>query len=367
MTSRPIRWDELHLAEDPAVALLEALGYTYVGPEALEGERPSFKGTVLTDRLAAALKRLNPWLSATNVARAVKAVTQVPAAGLAEANRKIHTSLTYGIALEQDRGDDRKSRTVRFLDFDHPDRNEWIVTRQCRVLGSKKHVIPDVVVFVNGLPLAVIECKSPTIGDAWKAEAVKQLRRYQEADTTWKDQGAPKLFEATQILVGTCGERAVYGTVGTPARFFLEWKEPYPLSVKQLGERLGRKPTSQDILLYGLLEPRNVLDIVRNFVVFEVRRRPHCPQADPLQAVHGRQRGAAADPEGAETERAGRHRLAHAGVGQEPDDAVAGAQAPPRRGAAAADRGHRHRPHEARPANRRRVHRVRVPQPRAGG
>ena len=200
----------------------------------------------------------------------MKAVTQVPAASLAEANRKIYTSLTYGIALEQDRGDGRKSHTARFLDFDRPDRNEWIVTRQYRVLGSKKHVIPDVVAFVNGLPLAIIECKSPTIGDAWKAEAVKQLRRYQEADTTWKDQGAPKLFEAAQVLVGTCGERAVYGTVGTPARFFLEWKQPYPLSVKQLGDKLGRKPSPQDILLYGLLEPRNLLDIVRNFVVFEV-------------------------------------------------------------------------------------------------
>ena len=190
MTSRPTGWDELHLAENPAVELLESLGYAYAAPEILEGERGSFKETILTDRLAAALKRLNPWLSATNVASAVKAVTQVPAASLAEANRKIYTSLTYGIALEQDRGDGRRSRTVRFFDFDHPDRNEWIITRQYRVLGSKKHVIPDVVVFVNGLPLAVIECKSPTIGDAWKAEAVKQLRRYQEADTTWKDQGA---------------------------------------------------------------------------------------------------------------------------------------------------------------------------------
>ena len=270
MTPKPTGWDELHLAENPAVELLESLGYTYVPPESLEGERASFRETILTDRLAAAVQRLNPWLSANNVAAAVKAVTHVPAASLAEANRKIYTSLTYGIALEQDRGDGRKSHTVRFLDFDHPDLNEWIVTRQYRVLGSKKHVIPDVVVFVNGLPLAVIECKSPTIGDAWKAEAVKQLRRYQEADTTWKDQGAPKLFEAAQILVGTCGERAVYGTVGTPARFFLEWKEPYPRRVKQLGERLRRKPTPQDILLYGLLEPGNLLDIVRNFVVFEV-------------------------------------------------------------------------------------------------
>ena len=270
MTPKPAGWDELHLSENPAVELLESLGYTYVPPEDLERERPSPKETVLTDRLATALKRLNPWLSETNVAAAVKTVTQVPATSLAEANETLYTSLTYGIALEQDRGDGRKSRTVRFLDFDNPDNNEWIVTRQYRVQGSKKHIIPDVVAFVNGLPLAIIECKSPTKGDGWKSEAVEQLHRYQEAGSRWKGQGAPKLFEPAQILVGACGERAVYGTVGTPERFFLEWKEPYPLTHKQLEGRLGRPPKPQDILLYGLLEPNNLLDIVRNFVVFEV-------------------------------------------------------------------------------------------------
>ena len=99
---------------------------------------------------------------------------------------------------------------------------------------------------------------------------MKQLHRYQEADSRWRDQGAPKLFEAAQILVGSCGEGAVYGTVGTSERFFLEWKEPYPLSTEQLADKLGRTPTPQDILLCGLLEPSNLLDIVRNFVVFEV-------------------------------------------------------------------------------------------------
>ena len=219
-------WDELHLAENPAVALLQSLGYRYVPPGDLERERASLKEAVLSRRLATAVKRLNPWLSATNVNKAVKAVTQVPAASLAEANEKLHNSLTYGIALEQDRGDGRKSHTVRFIEFDRPTCNEWVVTRQYKVLGAKKHVIPDVIAFVNGLPLAVIECKSPTIGDVWKTDAVKQLRRYQEADTRWKDQGAPRLFEAAQILVAACGERAVYGTVGTPERFYLEWKEP---------------------------------------------------------------------------------------------------------------------------------------------
>ena len=270
MTPKTTGWDELNLAEDPAVELLQSLGYTYVPPEELERERPSFKEPILTSRLTQALKRLNPWLSGPNLTNAVRAVTHVQAASLAEANQALYTSLTYGIALEQDRGEGRRSHSVRFLDFDEPDRNEWIVTRQYRVHGSKKHVIPDVVAFVNGLPLAVIECKSPTIGDAWKAEAVKQLHRYQEADSRWKDQGAPRLFEAAQVLVGTCGERAVYGTVGSPERFFLEWKEPYPLGGEQLGEQLGRVPTPQDILLYGLLEPHNLLDIVRNFVVFEV-------------------------------------------------------------------------------------------------
>ena len=263
-------WDELHLAENPAVELLQALDYRYVAAEALETERVSFKEAILTDRLAAALGRLNPWLSDTNVTKAVKAVTQVSAASLSEANETLHTSLTYGIALEQNQGDGRKSHTVRFIDFENSNNNEWVVTRQYKVLGPKKHVIPDIVVFVNGLPLAVIECKSPTIGDTWKAEAVQQLHRYQEAGTRWKDQGAPKLFEAAQILIATCGERAAYGTVGTPERFFLEWKQSYPLTAKQLGEKLERTPTPQDILLYGLLDPKNLLDIVRNFVVFEV-------------------------------------------------------------------------------------------------
>ncbi len=97
------------------------------------------------------------------------------------------------------------------------------------------------------------------------------------------------------------------------------------------------------------------------------RRRPDRPQADALPAVHRGERGDAAHPDGAAAERAGRHRLAHPGVGEEPDHALAGPEAAARRGAAAAGGGHRHRPHQARPADRGRVPGVRVPEPRAGG
>ena len=134
MTTKPENWDELHLAEIPAIELLESLDYAHILPEKLEGERTSYKETVLTGRLAAAIKRLNPWLSETNIVRAVKAVTQAAAATLAEANEALYTSLTYGIALEQDRGDGRKSHTVRFIDFENPEQNDWVVTRQCKVL-----------------------------------------------------------------------------------------------------------------------------------------------------------------------------------------------------------------------------------------
>ena len=270
MTAHTGEWTEQDLSEVPAVDVLQSLGYGYVPVETLDGERESLKEPVLPGRLAAALERLNPWLTKANVAQATRRITQVSALSLGEANQAIYTSLTYGVALEQDRGDGRKSHTVRFFDFDAPKRNEWIVTRQYHVRGAKKDIIPDVVVFVNGLPLAVVECKSPTVGDGWKGQAVAQLRRYQEADDRWKGQGAPKLFETAQILIGTCGQRAVYGTVGTPERYYFEWRDPHPLSTGQLAKKIGREPTAQDILLYGLLEPRNLLDIVRNFVVFEV-------------------------------------------------------------------------------------------------
>ncbi|MCP3137786.1 type I restriction endonuclease subunit R [Pyxidicoccus xibeiensis] len=268
----PSDWNEEHQSEGPAVTLLEKLGYTFVPANVLEAERASLKDPVLTERLAHALKKLNPWLSPENVHKAVRAITSNPAASLIEASEKLHTTLTHGISLEQDVGAGKKSQTLQFIDFARPERNEFLVTRQYRVLGAKKEIRPDLVVFVNGIPLAVIECKSPTLGDKWRDEAIRQVLRYQEVGSEYKDLGASRLFETTQLIIATCGQAASYGTIWTPHRFWAEWKEPHPLTLDELGTKLGRKPSAQDVLLYGLLEPRNLLDLTRNFVVFEVER-----------------------------------------------------------------------------------------------
>ena len=180
------RWTEIGLSEDPAVELLEGLGYTYVKPETLEAERQTLKDVVLADRLAKGIKKLNPWIGTDNTSKAVRAVTSVQAASLIEANEKQYTTLTYGISLEQDLGDGKRSHSVRFIDFENPENNELLVTRQFRVKGSRKQIIPDVVIFINGIPLVVMECKSPTIGDKWFHEAIDQLHRYQESESQYR-------------------------------------------------------------------------------------------------------------------------------------------------------------------------------------
>jgi len=267
-------WNELHLSEDPAIELLQAMGYTFVSPEQLESERENYKEVILVSRLEKKLKELNPWLSNENLNKAVREITHVPATSLMEANEKIYTSLVHSISLEQDIGQGKKGYNVYFIDFEHPEKNEFIVTRQFTVSGPKETIKCDIVVFVNGIPLVVFECKNPTIHESID-KAITQLFRYQELKDEYKNRGAPKLFETIQILIATCGQKAKFATICAPYRFFLEWKEPYPIKLDELHKQytarlFGRTPNDQDVLIYGLLYPINLLDIVRNFIAFEV-------------------------------------------------------------------------------------------------
>ncbi|MBI4639322.1 MAG: type I restriction endonuclease subunit R [Candidatus Tectomicrobia bacterium] len=288
-------WNEETLSETPAVELLQAMGWTFVPANELEADREGPKEAVLVRRLEAALRRLNPWLSDDNVRKAIRAITHVPATGLIDANEKIHRTLVHTLSLEQDIGDGRGKvgRDVRFIDFDNPANNEFIITRQFSVQGTRKLIRFDIVCFVNGIPLAIIECKSPTLGEKWFDDAMKSLGRYQEADLltttgatgmqtdeTYHGQGAPRAFEAVQVLIATTGSAgARMGTVLTPVLHYSEWREPYisnptwriqngELHIPQTGFRI-QTPTPQDILIASVLSPATLLDLTANFVVFE--------------------------------------------------------------------------------------------------
>ena len=260
---------EREWVEEPAVDLLRVL-FDYQALSADDVRRLRNGQTtepVLTVRLAEVLQRLNPWLSEEGVSRAVTAVTRIAAVDLMEANENAHTALCYGVTAAHTENGRRQDWTVRFFDFGDPAANVFEFARQVAIRGPRLDIIPDIVAYVNGLPLAVIECKSPALADPM-GEAIRQFRRYQSRDQFF-GLGAPRLFETAQMSIALARDVAKYGTTLAPARQWAEWKDPYPLTLDQLTSQLGRTPTGQDILLAGLLAPANLLDLVRNFVMFE--------------------------------------------------------------------------------------------------
>lgn len=256
-------WTEESEVELPAIKRLKWLGYTYVEPEVLMEERESLKEVILVKRLREAIKRINPWIDDVNLDKAVRRLTHVSAVGLMEGNRDVYEMLTSHISLEQDLGTGKKGQTVKFIDYENIDNNEFIVTRQYKVQGVKETIIPDIVVFINGLPIGVIECKAESRPNAME-EGIKQLLKYTNMRKPEENEGAEKLFYTNQVLVSTFGGGAKFGTVGAGYDHYLEWKDPYPLSIKDLG-----KHKIQDILLAGIFKKENILDLIQNFIVYE--------------------------------------------------------------------------------------------------
>lgn len=248
-------WNELTLVENRIIEQLKKLGYTH--DSNLECERKTLRDVILEQRLTSAIKRINPWIDDHNLHKLVRYVCHNEATSLMEANERLHDSIAVQyISIEQDLGKGKKNQTVRLIDFDNIENNEFLVVNQFRVGTAKDNIIPDIVIFVNGLPLVVIECKSPFITNPI-AQAVKQLERYQN--------DAERLFYHNQILIATCGQQAKYGTIGAKLRHYGEWKDPYPLQ----REDLGPEANPQDILVAGMLTKQHLLDLVRNFIVFE--------------------------------------------------------------------------------------------------
>lgn len=279
------RLNELEQAENPARDLLVRLGYTFVSREVLAAEREDERGVLLVGRLTAALMRLNEWMTEDQAQRVIFNLQHIDATGLAR-NRRIHEYLVYGMPLTVDRGGRQETPTARFFDFDHPEGglNEYVVTTQFRVRRGNERgsdrtteddervVKPDLVLFINGIPLVVMEAKSPTLLEVWKAKAVRQLLRYQEAGPEWHGTGAPELFDTNLMCVALCGADAAYAAVGAPENAYAQWKSVEPFTLDTFERRLGVPPEGQARLIAGLLNPPVLLDVLRDFVVFEPER-----------------------------------------------------------------------------------------------
>ena len=275
----PHKLNEFNHAEDPARHLLEQLGWTYVPAEQLEGERPYERDVLLKGRLRAALVRLNDGLTKAQADRVIDDLERAGGIGMTR-NQLVHEYLTYGMSLTVETPDGRVTRTVRFFDFDDPvGGNEFVVTTQFRVRrgndkgdpnDDQKMVIPDLVLFVNGIPLVVMEAKSPTWMEVWKTQAVQQLRRYQEAEPKWVGAGAPALFHYNLLCVAHCGAGAAFSTLYAPENAYSEWKSVLPYSEQVVRDEFGVEPQGQAQMIVGLLSPATLLDILRDYVVYEL-------------------------------------------------------------------------------------------------
>ena len=155
--------DELDKVELPALEQLQSLGWSYVEGAKLSpdesDERSSFKDVVFEKRLTESLKRINPWINDENLRKVVRDLTKTLYPNLVEANQAIWTQINQSVSVMQDLGKGNKGQTVHIIDFENPENNEFLCTNQFKVSGVNQNIIPDILCFVNGLPLAVIECK----------------------------------------------------------------------------------------------------------------------------------------------------------------------------------------------------------------
>ncbi len=251
------------VVEDAALAWLEGLGYTVLhGPDIAAGEPgaersdPSYRDVLLEGRLRQALARLNPDLPPEAIEDAFRKLTRVDAPSPVERNRAVHRMLVEGVTVEFRRKDGAIAGTqVRVIDFEAPANNDWLAVNQFTVSEGQHTRRPDVVLFVNGLPLAVIELKNPADENATVWSAFQQLQTYQAQ--------VPVLFATNAVLLASDGVQARIGSLGAGKEWFKPWRT--------ITGREDAPPHQSElqVMLEGVFERQRFLNLLRHFIVFE--------------------------------------------------------------------------------------------------
>ena len=268
-----IKFDERNHVEKPLLDQLAGLVWEVIDLDSKQhpsdSHRQNFTEVVMLPVLRQQLKVINDWLEDDQVEEVVKQLTaSFSGSGLIQNNRHVFTLLLENTSVSENRRTGEKSPTVRFVDFTHRDNNRFIAVCQLkvRILGTEHHIVPDIVLFLNGLPVVVIECKSPKIKDAIP-EAIDQLLRYSEQRGA-KAEGNTPLFFYNQIVIATCRQEAKFGTITTHSeKYFYRWADPYPRTVADLDHGTS-SPNDQQRLVAGMLDRDNLLDLIRTFTLF---------------------------------------------------------------------------------------------------
>ena len=271
---------EINASQRPALALFEAMGYTYISPADCDKQRGSRYHVLLRDILRGQLRRLNRYVyagaenefSAANIERAMEDLDEPLTDGLVRTSEKIYDALLLGKSYPETVGDGKMlSFNLRYIDWDNPQNNVFHVTEEFAVDSRDRqhNARPDIVLFINGIPFAVIECKAPHIP---VDEAVGQMIRNQQAAYI------PQLFKFAQLVVATNKNAVKYATVGTPKKFWSVWKEQDDEWLQTRLKALvpDRMPTEQDRNIVSLFSPERVFELIRYFILFDANVKKVC-------------------------------------------------------------------------------------------
>lgn len=273
--------NEMTTSQRPAIEVLQKLGYKYIS----EDENKKLRNNILTevifkDILAKKLNEINSYeykgekykFSASTIGQAIKDLNEDLVTGLISTNEKIYDLLTLGKSYQENMVDGTKrSFDIKYIDFEHPENNNFYVTEEFSVLrmNGKDYARPDIVLFVNGIPLAVIECKDASVPII---QAISQNIRNQ------KPEYIPQLFKFIQIVMAANKNETKYATCGTPDKFWSTWNEQYVEKQNELLNKIviGRQVTKQDRDIISLFEKERFLELIKDFIIFEAGKKKIC-------------------------------------------------------------------------------------------
>lgn len=271
---------EKNISQQPAIELLRAMGYTYISPADCALQRGSRYHVLLRDILRGQLRRLNRYtfagaeneFSAANIERAMEDLDEPLTDGLVRTSEKIYDALLLGKSYPETVGEGKTlSFNLKYIDWEHPENNLFHVTEEFAVDSRDKlhNARPDIVLFINGIPFAVIECKAPQIS---VEQAVEQNIRNQQKEYI------PQLYKFAQIVMATNKNAVKYATAGTPRKFWNVWKGQDSAFLEDALARYvtGRAPTEQDRNLISLFSRERVMELIRYFVIFDANVKKIC-------------------------------------------------------------------------------------------